>query len=350
LTDSLSRLEKLLNQQNAHQLDGMLLTHPPNLQYLFGFTGSTGWAYVSDREVYLLVDSRYIEQAEKGGRDCSPILVEQTHQETLRKLLAGNARHPRVGFESRHLSYSQASSLQEGELKGDFIPTEGLVEGLRVVKEDVEIVSISNGFLRANAAFTAFLDEFTPGESELEACGRLEHCCRRAGAASQAFETILLSGPRTSLPHGMPGNRAIQSNDPVLIDFGIRFEGYCTDMTRSLVEKTGEAARIHSIVQEAQASAMDSIRPGVKCQAVDAAARKIIEQCGYGPQFGHGTGHGLGIEVHEDPRVSPRGDSILEEGMVITIEPGIYLPGKFGVRIEDVVVVTDDGYRLLSES
>lgn len=305
-------------------------------------------ALVDHQEALLLVDSRYIEQAREETTNCTPVLCTPSLIHQLRELLQDRCRGRKIAVEAEHVSYELILRVQSWDIAAQLVPTYGLIEDLRAIKDDQEVALMRGAFEIARKALIVFLDDFRPGVTENEAAARLEYECRKAGGSGSSFETIIASGKRSALPHGVASEKVIQDGESILIDFGIRYRGYCSDMTRMLHQDLPEVRKIQSIVEEAQQAALNQIRPGVSSTEIDQAARDIITEHGYGSCFSHSTGHGIGLEVHEKPAISHRRPCTIEAGMVFTVEPGIYLPGKFGIRIEDVVVVTPDGYRLLS--
>jgi Xaa-Pro aminopeptidase len=340
-----NRLARLRRSLAEAGLDGFLVTHPPNLRYLFGFTGSLGVAFVTGEDSILLVDSRYLEQAGQETKGCQVQLAANPLGQDLRRLLTGPGR---IGVEADTLPYARALTWDSWSDSWQVYPTYGLVEQLREIKSPEEIEQIRLSCRLAIGALKEFLSELPWGTPEVEAAGRLEFLFRKLGAEGTAFDTIVATGSRSALPHARPGSRPIEPGKVLLVDFGARRDGYCSDMTRVVLPDDPRIRQVASVVEEARQAAFQEIRPGVAATRVDAAAREVIGRAGYGPYFGHGTGHGLGLEIHERPRISISGDDVLAAGMVFTIEPGIYLPGEFGIRIEDVVVVTEAGYELLS--
>ncbi len=332
------------------RLDGFVVTKGEHLDYLFGFRGSAGLAWVGPDDAVLIVDSRYLEKALAESEGCRPTLAAESIRDALRDTLAGLPTGPgrSVGFESAHVSHDWALGVQAWDLPLRWTPCRDLVERLRSVKDASEIAAIENAFAAAQDAYREALAGISPGISEKEAAGILELEMRRRGGEATAFETIVASGPRSSLPHGTASDREISDRDLVLIDFGIRLDSYHSDLTRIHFMPRAARPEIYAVVDEARRAAIEAVRPGVAARQIDAAARRVIEKAGYGERFGHGTGHGLGLEVHELPRVSRLSEEEIRPGMVFTVEPGIYLPGRYGVRIEDAVVVTEKGCRLLS--
>jgi Xaa-Pro aminopeptidase len=334
----------------ANGVDALLLSKTENRRYVTGFTGSAGLAVVGVRDALLAVDFRYYEQAAqeaaafevlRGGADPVAALAEAVRKRELR----------RVGFESEFVPYAQVERLREKFAPAELVPL-GDVDRLRWVKDAAEIAAIERAAAIADAAFSHMLGVLRPGMIEREAALELEVYMRRAGAERLAFETVLASGPRGALPHGRATERSMAAGDLVTLDFGAVCDGYASDCTRTVVlgAATDRQRRIYDIVLDAQQRALGAIRAGVPCRDVDAVARSAIAAAGLGDAFGHSLGHGIGLDVHEGPPLSPRNETPLEPGMVVTVEPGIYLAGWGGVRIEDDVVVTEDGCRILTHA
>jgi Xaa-Pro aminopeptidase len=334
-------------------VEGFLISHPPNLSYLFNICPSVGFALCSPEASVLILDPRYIEQGETEAVNCRLLKARNSLEETLEEAvaeLASQSSSPfRLAVESRYVSFATAQLISGWSANYQVLPREDVIENLRMLKEPYEIRALENAFRIAQAAFTDILPEIGPGRTEIEIAGLFELELRKRGAEKAAFDTIVASGPRSSLPHGRASERVIQTDEIVLLDFGVQAAGYSSDLTRVVFPDPTRQPDIFEIVREAQQKAIKAARPGVLTSAVDAAARDHIAKNGYGDCFGHSLGHGLGLEVHESPLVSWRTPRPLQEGMVFTVEPGIYLPGRYGVRIEDAVVVTADGCRLLSD-
>ena len=351
--DFRGRYGRFLSRLEDHGLDGFLVQHGPNLTYLFNFTGSAGFACCLGHETILLVDSRYLEQARATAVNCTPQLIRGSFEQALEELLndrfPGGSTRKRLGLEATRVSCDLWLRIQTWSAAVEWVPEHDLIETLRIIKEPSEIAALTRAFELAQSAFAGFLDQISPGMAEVRMAGILEMEMRKVGGEGAAFDTIVASGPRSSLPHGVATGRIWGEKEILLIDFGIRSGGYLSDLTRVHLPRGVRKPEIFDIVSEAQHAALDSIRPGVVSSDVDRAARRVIERAGHGDHFQHGAGHGLGLEVHELPRISPSRPQPLEPGMVFTVEPGIYLPERMGVRIEDVVVVTGTGYRLLSD-
>ncbi len=340
------RYERFLNQLQAHRLEGFLVSHPPNLAYLFNFTGSTGLACCLEGETQLLVDSRYIEQARSEVRNAHPLLVRNDFTESLQTLFRCS-KLSRIGLEAKRTYWEFVLQLQSLSTFIEWVPTMDLVEHLRLRKTRSELDILRRAFEIARKAYRETAESIAAGKSEFELAGILEFELRKAGGEGLSFETIVASGARSSLPHGLASCKKLSRGELVLIDFGVRYRNYHSDLTRIHCLSPAQRPDVYFIVLEAQQRALEKVRPGILTSEVDDAARQVITKKGYGDYFGHSVGHGLGLEVHEAPAISPRRPRELQEGMVFTIEPGIYLPNRYGVRIEDAVVVTRDGYERL---
>ncbi len=347
----LERIEKTREHLDDAGVKAFYVTGPENLIYLSGFSGSTGALLLHAGKPYLLTDFRYIEQA---GRECPGfeiIEVKGSYPEALLDIVKKNDFSP-LGCEGEHLTYNQFSAFKAKLAGIELKPLSGVVEAVRLCKDENEIQSIVEAVRLADEAFREILPVIRTGVSEQEIALRLEYFMRRMGADKTAFDTIVASGPRSALPHGVASSRVIQEGDLVTMDFGAVYCGYHSDITRTIVMGRPQKKQedIYSIVLEAQMKAISVLRAGVKASDVDRAARDIIEHMGYGEYFGHGTGHGVGLSIHENPSLSLKDDTVLKAGMVVTIEPGIYLPGWGGIRIEDTVLVEDNGCRVLTRS
>ena len=330
-------------------VEALLIGSHANLRYFSGFTGSSGYLLVTGEGAYLFTDSRYTQQAEEEVSECK---VEELRRPI--KEIGGFIRDLKIsnlGFEGAHLVFDSFKVLEES-LPGIHLMSLGDgVDLLRAVKEPSEVEAIERAAGIACKALMEVMSFIKEGVSERDIAIELEYMLRVEGADRVAFDTIVLSGERTALPHGSPSTRRIKYREPVLIDFGAVWEGYHSDETWSFAIGgfDREMDRIYRVVKEAHDRAIESIRPGMESQEVDRVARRVIEEAGYGKYFGHGTGHGVGLAIHERPRLSPYTTERIEEGMVFTIEPAIYIPGLGGIRIEDVVVVTGDGCRVLTK-
>ena len=351
--DVAGRLGRLRSRLVEQELDALLVTNLTNVRYLTGFTGSAGVVVVTPERVLLTTDGRYrtqsAEQLAAVGVDQQVELVvaggDEQHA-AITSLLEGAGR---IGLEAGDVTWAQATAWGE-RLERELVATSGVVEALREVKDAGELDRMRHAARIADEALAEVVHllaetDRSPITEEAFALA-LDGAIRRLGAESTSFETIVASGENSAKPHHHPGSRVIGVGEPVVLDFGATFEGYRSDMTRTLVvggEPTGELAEIYDVVSRAQAAGARSVRPGAICSEIDAVCRDLITEAGYGERFEHSTGHGVGLDIHEAPWVAARGEAILEPGVVVTVEPGVYVAGVGGVRIEDTLVVTADG-------
>ncbi len=345
------RRARLASSLQELAVDALVVTHLPNTRYLTGFTGSAAILVVEDQGgATLITDSRYLDQLKQEAADVEVHPVAGAYEDTLVQYI-DSQDFGSVAYEEAHLRVSQLRLLEAGG-GSDFIGCRNLVEKLRAVKDEQEIEILHRAASGLGRALDTLRRKIRPGISERGLAAELDYRLRRHGYEKTSFDTIVASGPRSALPHGRPTDRQLRLGDLVVMDFGGVMEGYASDMTRTfcLGEPHPDTVRIYEVVKEAQHAAIQAIRPGVEAREVDRAARDVIESADFGRFFGHGTGHGIGLEVHEAPWISPRAVDVLEPGMVFTVEPGIYVPGMGGVRLEDDVVVTESGCRLLSRN
>ncbi len=332
-------------------IDAILITHGPNRRYLSGFTGTSGYVVVSREEAILLTDFRYMSQASEQSVACS---VMQHGPEPLESIaeLVRNSGFRSLGVEGRHMSYVQETALQRMLGQTECVPTEEVVEKLRNVKDEEEIQTLREAARIADAAFTSIMGHIRPGVSERSIAAELEYRIRVLGADCGWPGFIVASGHRSALPHGIASDKEIGNDEFVTLDFGAIVNGYMSDVTRTVfVGKPSDRHReIYSAVHDANKSAIEGLRPGMSGRQGDALGRDVIDSRGFGPYFGHGLGHGIGLEIHEQIRLSRTSESVLEPGNVLTVEPGIYIPGFGGVRIEDDVLVTQEGVEVLTSS
>ena len=359
-----ARLARIRTTLAERPLPALVVSHRPNIFYLSNFAASAGLLVVTAPRLYLLADFRYsaaIDSLAAGGwlpTGVEAVRVDGTYEEALARLLESQLAGKQVGFESAHLTVRE--HLWLGRRLGtavDLVGVEGLVEAGRLRKDAFELDVLREAGRRISAVARAALNEVVrSGLTETEMAADIDHRMRLAGFERPAFETIVAAGPNGALPHARPGERRVGDGDLVVVDFGGMFDGYAVDLTRTVVvgEASSEARALYRAVAAAQDAALSAVRAGVATDAVDAAARDTLGRFGLAEAFGHGTGHGLGLEVHEEPRVGRRrsegpAPAVLEPGMVCTVEPGAYLPGFGGVRIEDDVIVTQDGYELITD-
>jgi Xaa-Pro aminopeptidase len=336
------RLEALLAER---ELDRMLVTDLVNVRYLTGFTGTNGACICGAGVRLFLTDFRYTERAAVEVEGWEPVTVAGDWLASIAERLEG-----RVGFEDDHMAVRSLAKLKEKLGDGaEAVPAGGLVERLRRVKDAGELAAIEAASGIADEVWRWSVERGLAGRGEREVARAAEARIRELGA-DPSFPAIVAAGPNGALPHAEPGEREIGRGELVVFDMGAQLDGYCSDGTRTYAtgEPGAEAREVYEVVLAAQLAALEAVGAGAKGEDVDAVARKVIDQAGHGERFGHGLGHGVGLEVHEGPRLSPRSDDVLAPGEVVTVEPGIYLPGKLGVRIEDFVVVEDGGHRNLS--
>ena len=350
-----TRVLNLLSKMQELKVDAMLIGSKPNRMYLSGFTGSSGMLYISLKKQIIVTDFRYIEQASKQCESFEVISQGEIGLlKTVMKIaMEDGARY--IGFESVHTNYATFLELNAYDF-AQLVPTQSVVEDLRRIKDEVELKKLRQAEHIGDLAFQSIISfmkkEYSRGLSEREIASELEHFMRKQGASAVSFSPIVAAGPRSSLPHAEPGEDQIHQGDFIVLDFGCIYQGYCSDMTRTVVvgEPSKKHREIYDIVLRAQIEALKQIRPGLLGKEVDKVARDIIKEAGYEEYFGHGLGHSVGLEIHESPRFSPADTVKIQKGMVMTVEPGIYLPGFGGVRIEDLVVITEKGIDNLTYS
>jgi Xaa-Pro aminopeptidase len=350
------RLVAVRKAMRELKLDGLLLTHPPDLAYLSNFTGSDSVGLVTEKDFFLATDFRYQEQAEIEAGWLKVRLRDGKMSECLATTMA-EAKGKRVGFEANFTTVGQVDALQTA-LKADprgagveLVPLGDVLLNLRKVKDDHEVDLVRKSVAIAEEAFDVLRDAIKVGEKENYLAGLLEFELRSRGASGASFKTIVATGANSSLPHYRPQEVAVQRDQPLLIDWGAVHKGYCSDLTRTLLvgRCSPRMKKVYSVVYEAQMAAIAYLRPGVTTLQADRVARDLIEQAGFGKEFGHGLGHGIGRDIHELPAMRKNGgEEELRPGMIVTVEPGIYLPGEGGVRIEDDVLITHSGCEVLS--
>jgi Xaa-Pro aminopeptidase len=345
------RIKKAFGLLRKNGIDTFVATEINHVHYLSGFTGTNGIVVISPPKAYFLTDFRYGVQAQKEVKDCKIIIAGRQLITELPKLPVFS-RGTRVGLEGDFISLNMLEKLKELLPAVIFRPTSQLVESLSVIKDNDEIGRIRKAVHIADKAFSEILDEIKPGVKEKDIALELEYKMRILGAENASFETIVASGQRSAMPHGRASDKKLRKGDFVTLDFGCLYQGYASDITRTVVlgKATEKQKKIYDIVLTAQRAACKAVRPGMACSRLDSVARDIIMKAGYGDNFGHGLGHGIGLMVHDKPVLSPQSNDVLEPGMVVTIEPGIYISNWGGVRIEDDVLVTANGGQILSKS
>jgi len=352
--DHKGRQRRLSSTLATHRLDALLITHPPNVRYLCGFTGSAGALLISEGKKVFFTDGRYKEQASLEVQGPRVVVARKAPLTTAAEWLMANAKKlgiKTLGIETEHLSVGERSRLAKALPESLRLrETPPLVEQARTIKDAEEVERLRAAVLLGASLFDVILKAIRPGVKETEVAAEMEYAARRAGAESMSFDTIIASGARSALPHGRASAAAIPAHGFVVCDFGVILAGYCSDMTRTVHvgQPNLEMRRTYAAVYDAQAAALQVVRAGVSAGEVDLAARKVLQKKGLGRHFTHSTGHGVGLEIHEAPRLAAGEKDVLQAGMVITVEPGAYIPGVGGVRIEDMVVVTEKGCQILT--
>ncbi len=347
MSERLTEFRKALAEKS---IDAMLITDPVNRLYLSGFEGSSGVLLIGRDEAFLVTDFRYLEQAAAQAGHFS---VRRWQDDLYKNLvpIINEAGWKKIGFEAKNVIFSAYQEMQE-KLPVELIPVEDAVEKKRMRKSEAEIEALRSGARVLDRAYEFILSFIKPGLPEKQLALELEIFLLRQGAQERSFQFIVASGERGAMPHGTASNRLMREGELVTIDYGAVFNSYATDMTRTLaLGRIDQKQRdLYNLVLEAQQEAVKAVKPGMKASELDAVARNIIDQAGYANYFGHGLGHGIGLETHEQPVLNPRSVTVLEPGMTVTIEPGIYIKGWCGIRIEDMVAVTENGGEVLTKS
>ncbi len=336
----------------GQDVDGLLLTSRYSRYYAAEFDIAEGVAIVTAKGCRYFTDSRYIESAENGIQGFEVLVVDSnnSYKKRLNEAIA-DFDVKVLGFEEEYLTVAELRNF-EANLDAKLVAKNAAIHDFRGVKEPWELDIMRKAQSITDKAFSEILGRVKVGMTEKELQAELIYCLLKNGADGMAFDPIVVSGPNTSMPHGVAGDRVIQEGDFITLDFGAQYKGYCSDMTRTFAVgfATDEMKKVYEIVLQAQLAGIAASKAGVVGKDVDAAARKVIEEAGYGAYFGHGYGHSLGMEIHEGPNPSPRGERVMEENTIASAEPGIYLPGKFGVRIEDVVIFKENGCENITHS
>jgi len=350
-----NRLQRLRQKLAEKEIDAILISQPENRRYLSGFDGSSGYLLITPQNTILATDFRYIEQAKRQAPDYKVLRITNDIGDWLPKLVT-DLGLKRLGFEAEHITFAEhrqlTDILNKAQSKLELVPTYGLVESLRAIKEPEEIKLITKAVAISDSAFEYIQDIIHTGMKEKEIAWEIEKFMREQGSETTPFDIIAASGPNSALPHAKPSQRAIHSGEPIIIDIGASHGGYSSDLSRTICLDTPDDTfnQIYDTVLRAQQAAMATVKAGMNGEEADNLARTVIEQAGYGEAFGHSLGHGIGLAPHEQPRLGPRSLDQLVDGMVFTIEPGIYLAGWGGVRIEDLFVMEGGKARILSKA
>jgi Xaa-Pro aminopeptidase len=348
---SIERLKKFREHFDALGIDGALVYNDANRNYLSGFTGDESFSLITKEKAFFITDSRFTEQAQMEVKGFEVLEYKPPIHDFIKKLVEENGIK-RLGVEEDTMTFADYDAYKEKLTGVEIVKLNQVIEKIRAIKDDEEIELIAKAAEIADKAFDHILGFIKPGMKEIEVALELEFFMKKLGASALSFPSIVASGTRSSLPHGAASEKVIEVGDLLTLDYGCVYKGYCSDMTRTIVigKANDKQKEIYNTVLEAQEAALKAVRPGISCYELDKIARDIITAKGYGDRFGHGLGHGVGRMVHELPRVNFRSNEVLEAGMVITDEPGVYIPGFGGVRIEDLILVTNEGYRVLSKS
>ncbi|HLR72122.1 MAG TPA: Xaa-Pro peptidase family protein [Pseudogracilibacillus sp.] len=346
----MGKLKKLRNELEKHGLEAILITSPINRRYMTGFTGTAGAAIITGDKARFITDFRYTKQAEEQAKQFDVIEHKQSIEKEIKDQLK-DMNIKRLAFEKKQVTYA-TYELYKNTFDVELIPTSDIIESLRMIKSPEELEIMKKAAEVADAAYKHIQSYIKPGVKEIDVSNELEFFMRRQGATSSSFDTIVASGYRSALPHGVASTKEIQEGELVTLDYGALYEGYCSDITRTLAvgDISNELKTIYDTVLQAQLIGIEEIKPGLTGREADALTRDYITEKGYGKYFGHSTGHGLGMEVHEGPGLSYRSDVKLKPNMVVTVEPGIYVPDIGGCRIEDDIVITETGNERLTHS
>jgi Xaa-Pro aminopeptidase len=344
------RIQTAFSLLKKNKIDCLLVTELHHVRYLTGYSGSSGMVLLMPPKAYFFTDFRYKVQAQKEVKNCAIVIAEQSLISELPKIPKLNKKI-RIGLEAEFVSLSLQEKLKDLLPRAIFKSTENLIESLSVKKDGDELKKIKKAIKISEKAYAETLDLIKPGVKEKDIALELEYKMRSYGAESSAFEIIVASGQRSSMPHGIASEKKLRKGDLITTDFGCFYQGYASDITRTVVlgKANQKQKKIYNIVLEAQLAACKAVKPGLACSRLDGVARDIIMKAGYGDNFGHGLGHGIGLIVHDLPKLNARSTETLSPNMVITIEPGIYIPNWGGVRIEDDVAVTPSGAQILSK-
>ena len=345
------RIVRIKDYLEEKGIDAFLIIKPQNIRYLSGFTGSNAQLLITKSKSYLFTDFRYIDQAKQESPGYQIIKQEKKMIDTVKEICL-HEEIKQIAFEEDQMVFKMYEAYYEALKPVYWIPGSQFLAQIRAIKDQEEIIFLKKAVALADQAFEHILSYIKPGIKEKDIALELEFFLRKNGAEAKSFDFIVASGPRGALPHGVASDKKIEVGELVTMDFGCIYEGYCSDITRTVgVGKLEDKQKeIYNIVLEAQRAGIDFIRANVECQDVDSIAREVIVKAGYGEYFGHSLGHGIGLEVHEDPKLNKGNDQLLQPGMVVTVEPGIYIADFGGVRIEDIVLIQENYQEILTKS
>ncbi|PEF06096.1 aminopeptidase [Bacillus thuringiensis] len=344
------RITNIQKQLHNYGIDGLLITKKENRQYATNFTGSAGVVLIAAHKAIFVTDFRYVDQAKTEIKAAEIIMHKGNLEEEVANQVS-KLNIQKLGIEDNNMTLQQFKKLQK-YIHTEMVPVCEIIEDIRLIKDTSEIETMKIAATIADEAFHHIVTFLKPGISETDVRDELEFFMRKKGATSSSFQIIVASGVRSSLPHGVASNKIIERGDIVTLDFGALYDGYCSDITRTVAigEPSEEFQKIYNVVREALKRGTEAIKPGETAKSIDDITRSYITEHGYGQYFGHSTGHGLGLEIHEPLRLSQESKATLQEGMVVTVEPGIYIPNWGGCRIEDDIVITKDGYDVITKS
>ncbi|MFZ7933234.1 M24 family metallopeptidase [Bacillus thuringiensis] len=344
------RITNIQKQLHNYGIDGLLITKKENRQYATNFTGSAGVVLIAAHKAIFITDFRYVDQAKTEIKAAEIIMHKGNLEEEVANQVS-KLNIQKLGIEDNNMTLQQFKKLQK-YIHTEMVPVCEIIEDIRLIKDTSEIETMKIAATIADEAFHHIVTFLKPGISETDVRDELEFFMRKKGATSSSFQIIVASGVRSSLPHGVASNKIIERGDIVTLDFGALYDGYCSDITRTVAigEPSEEFQKIYNVIREALKRGTEAIKPGETAKSIDDITRNYITEHGYGQYFGHSTGHGLGLEIHEPLRLSQESKATLQEGMVVTVEPGIYIPNWGGCRIEDDIVITKDGYDVITKS
>ncbi|HOJ09118.1 MAG TPA: Xaa-Pro peptidase family protein [Clostridiales bacterium] len=345
------RLARIREKLDENKIDAILITKRENYIYLSGFTGTSAHLVITKKDAVLVTDFRYVEQASSQAPLFQIVRYKGDIALEINNLLKSFGVS-KLGFEAADVKYNKYVEFKEKFQTIELVPLNDIVESIRIIKDNRELGYIKKAVEIADEAFNHILSYIKPGVGETEIAAEMEYFMKRQGGEGPSFQTIVASGVRSAMPHGVASEKELEYGDVIVMDYGAIYNGYCSDITRTvfLGDADSKIKKVYEIVLQAQIEALNGAFKGKTGREIDEIAREVITRSGYGDNFGHGLGHGVGLEIHEEPRFAPAGDKIMENGMVVTVEPGIYIEGFGGVRIEDMIVINDDEPLILTKA